>query len=681
MKIQIKHILVACLTWPLATLLTTSCDDMLSVETGDKSYTNANDTLYSYLGILKNVQNIAERLVIVNELRGDLISPTAYMTDTLAAIANFDDPADGSCSMLNITDFYAVINNCNLYIAHADTNAVKSNIKYMLPEYAQVQAIRAWTYLKLVEMYGEVPFISEPIASLDVVKNFDYASNLVTKDNLVDRLLDLGLERYVDTDYPVYGNYNNGAVDIASRQCFFPVRLVLGDLYLLRGQDQSDYRKAAQYYYQWLRNNNAVVPYASVRADRLTGGGQSSSSNIDYTYVTNGSFGGFAAQYSYSSTNETVTLIPSSANSQFGTILTRVADIYGFTPSSSNSTETSTDDDGNEEVSTSGAISVSYNYKSQTTPSRAYSTISNAQTYVYWNTTSLRREDYTCGDARIQRAAEEFTHEGEAFRLAAKAAFGATFYYSVPVYRKTVIWLRLAEALNRAGFPELAFAILKDGLNAYNYPEANATMTEITTRTDEEGNPVTDENGNIIRDTTVVNYIRYNSYGALHYVDSTELADNFLDFTDDAFEENYGIHARGCGYGTWSTGISTQHITNLTGYNDSIVFDFAPRLAVEGVDVNTASQADIINAVENVISDELALEASFEGYRFPDLVRMAQHKNASGFNGTEWLAAKIADRDVLVSDGITTGSRNQELYSKLQNTSLWFLTKPAWTVK
>ena len=104
----------------------TSCSDMLTVDTGDKSYTNANDTLYSYLGILKHVQDIAERQIILNELRGDLVSPTLYVTDTLHAIANFEDPADGSCSMLDISDYYAVINNCNLYIANCDTNAFVS---------------------------------------------------------------------------------------------------------------------------------------------------------------------------------------------------------------------------------------------------------------------------------------------------------------------------------------------------------------------------------------------------------------------------------------------------------------------------------------------------------------------------------------------------------------------------
>ena len=137
----------------VAGLTTTSCEDMLTLETGDKIYTNANDTLYSYWGILKAVQGIAERSVILGECRGDLVTSTKYTSDSINNIANFNNPQDGDCRYLEIRDYYTIINNCNCYIANADTNQIKNNVKFMLPEYAQVQAIRAWTYLQLVQNY------------------------------------------------------------------------------------------------------------------------------------------------------------------------------------------------------------------------------------------------------------------------------------------------------------------------------------------------------------------------------------------------------------------------------------------------------------------------------------------------------------------------------------------------
>jgi len=533
-----------------------------------------------------------------------------------------------------------------------------------------------------VQNYGQVPFISQPIASLDVVKNFDYEDNLVDKDNLVDRLLEEGLGRYVNTDYPSYGSYNNGAISFSARLCFFPVRLILGDLYLLRGASQSDYLQAAQYYYDFLRTTSSYIPLSYCYASLNRISSPSGSEEQRYSFGRNNSWGEFAQLYSASASNEAITSIPSSANKQFGTILTRIADIYGYTPSSSQNTETSTDDDGEEEVSSSGQITVSLNREAQTRPSQAYHALSMAQTYVYWDVTAMERAEYECGDARYHYATQSTTYEGETYLRARKAASGETFFYGVPVYRKTVVWLRLAEALNRAGYPQLAFGILKDGLNDGNYPDANATYSVVNVRLTEDGDTVWTDDGRAVRDTTIVRYIKYNTYGALHYVDSTELATCPFDFTDDAFQNNYGIHTRRSGIGTqWMDIVSgNTRVTNLTGYNDSIVFDYAPRLLAEGVNVKTASQADIINAVENVICDELALESSFEGYRFGDLVRMAQHKNASGYDGTTWLAAKIADRDVDATSE-TSGTRDESIYAKLLDTSNWFLTLPAWSVK
>ena len=264
MKNIVKNIAIASV---VATgLLATSCEDMMTVDTGDKAYVNAQDTLYSYLGIMRAMQDVAERQVILGEIRGDLVVSTDYTTDTLYAISNFDNPQDQSCSMLQVSDYYNVINNCNFYIHNADTSAVKSNIKYMVPEYAQVKAIRAWAYLQLVKNYKEVPFITKPISNLGIIENFDYANNLVNKDNLVDKLIEDGLLDFVDTQYPQYGSasdvigkWNNGYTDIEARLMFVPIRIVLGDLYLLRGASTSDYEKAARYYYEYLKNQDTPM--------------------------------------------------------------------------------------------------------------------------------------------------------------------------------------------------------------------------------------------------------------------------------------------------------------------------------------------------------------------------------------------------------------------------------------
>lgn len=721
----------------------TSCEDMMTVETGDKAYVNAQDTLYSYLGIMRCMQDVAERQVILGEIRGDLVSSTDYTTDTLYAISNFDNPKDQTCSMLQVSDYYNVINNCNFYIQNADTNAIKSNIKYMIPEYAQVKAIRAWAYLQLVKNYGAVPFITKPVSSLDVIKNFDYQNNLVDKNNLVDRLIEDGLTAFVDTKYPqygstssTYGSWNNGYTDISSRMCYIPIRVVLGDLYLLRGASKGDYEQAAKYYYTYLKNETLPLyrQYCTAMTDR-TG---------SLTYNKANNWGTWASQYSYTATtNEVITIIPSSANAGLGKMLTRVADIFGYTPSSSQySSETQGSDgaqvdaNGSTQYEAAGAISVTRNRKRQFCPSNSYIAHNEVHDYINYLSNNpsdaageLRYSIIEDCDARYGNSVEDYSYEGIGYPLCAKAAKGAQFFYSIPIYRKTLIWLRLAEAINRAGHPEFAFAILKDGLNQYTIPTVqdftkilphtetiNGTDYYLTRNTDlditvynmvdadpeattkeyfyydAEGNFTVYEEkvGGIkwkeVNDTTYYRDLKYSASGAMHYVTDSLKVQNFnsfLDFSDDIWNTTYGIHAKGAGFGSWSTANQDEIQTNISGLRDEGTYDFEKELLRYGVTLKDASTEEIINAVENIIVDELALETAFEGNRFTDLVRIAEHKNASGIDGTDWLAKKIANRNYRPASfrAPEQGAFDNALYSKLKNTKNWYFELPEWSVK
>lgn len=667
-----------------------SCSDMLTVDSGDKLYTNANDTLYSYLGILKCVQDVAERQVLLGELRGDLVSTTTQVTDTLHAISNFDDPQDGSCSLLNISDYYNIINNCNLYIANADTAAVKSNIKYMIPEFAQVQAIRAWTYLQLVQNYGSVPFITDPISSLDVVKNFDYEGNQVTRKDLINRILETNITDFLDTEYPQYETFDNGAVNIASRKMMFPIRLILADMYLLRGQSQDDYLQAAKYYYEYLKFNNPVLPalYCTASRTRVSTKADEEEYSYSASSVANETWGHWASKYAFSTTDDVITFIPSSSNKQFGTMLTRVADVYGYTPTSSQSSYTSGDDvEGTAETSTSGSITVSRNHKSQTTPSGAYYTLNKKQSYIYYDnsTTVPTRMEYESGDARYGNSTEQATYESQTYLLCSKASRGSTFYYTIPVYRTALVWLRFAEAINRAGYPQMAFAILKDGLNVQNLP-THAIRYNTHYVISEVGDTLRNDSGEFVIVTDTIPYLKLNSVGAMYYVDADQL-DAFnskFDFQDDAWNGNYGVHARGCGFGSWTASSEITVRTNIMGYNDSISYDYSNIIRSYGYDPADTNEA--ILGVEEALVDELALELAFEGFRFTDLVRIANHRNDTGFDGTSWLARKIASRDVRYNsykDEVTPETLvrgfNQDLFNKLKQTDNWYFDKPAWT--
>ena len=177
-------------------LATTSCEDMLTPEM-DRTVENftGRDTVNFYLGILSNVQEMIENNVILGEVRGDLCETTDYVSDTISAVANFIPTEDGENGLLNRAAYYKVINQCNFYLARVDTMAQKNNIYYMRKEYAQVQAIRAWTYMQLVQNYGTVPFITRPVESAGTGWETNSPEGTVNADNLLDKLLENNLMR------------------------------------------------------------------------------------------------------------------------------------------------------------------------------------------------------------------------------------------------------------------------------------------------------------------------------------------------------------------------------------------------------------------------------------------------------------------------------------------------------
>ncbi len=477
-------------------MFSTSCQDMLSPNSDRHAYTVAQDTLYSYWGIIKSLQNIAERYVILNECRGDLVDPSGYVSDSIAAICEFgvtSDPEkwwkDGSCVYMRISDYYHIINSCNAYIAYCDTTRrTGTNQPYMIKEYAQVQAIRAWVYMQLLYAYGpdRVPFYTQPMLTTDAITTFLSSQNYpkVNADNLA-RELGPTLERMeqVEKEYglPQY-NYYRGVCH--SSRCMFPVSIVLGDLYLLSGK----YADAALHYYNYINTRNcgplSVNDYIStgVLDDRLD------YPVYEYTGVPYYETSAIGREW------EAITCIPSSEGKLDGRVLTDINRLFGFDATLQTASGTVSLNDESYYVTISD-VSLSRNYERELLPSKGYEALCDSQKYeIYvgetaieggrtvfkWDTSTTLEELPGVGDARrswiYARGGSQFT-----FRVGDNEFYGKmvtkqnprssaslnsyTFSTTYPViYRKSTVWLRYAEALNRAGFPGYAFAILKTGL-------------------------------------------------------------------------------------------------------------------------------------------------------------------------------------------------------------------------
>ena len=388
------------------------------------------DTVYSVMGIIKKLQVIADRTVILGEIRSDLTTLTDHATTDLQKLANFQATADNAYN--NARDYYAIIQNCNFFIARADTALKKRNKSVFIKEYAAVKTFRAWTYLQLVLNYGHVPFFTQPLLTekeADVNLYPKYDINQIA-DFFINDIKD-----YVDTDLPAYasvGGWN-------STRFFIPVRALLGDLCLWAGR----YQEAAQYYHDYLTNLGNAHP--------------TSLNNVIWEDKT---FTRVSSSYNslFGRTNaETMTFIPMEEEEYNGTV-SYLDDVF-------NSTEDN-------------------NYYYQATRSQALTDLSSAQRYVMIITdvntqlpdtispaysivyeTQLQKGDLRLYTVITTRSANSSSTTDYNTIRQTISKFNTE---NVTTYRLGHIYLRYAEALNRAGYPNSAFAVLKYGLYPTN---------------------------------------------------------------------------------------------------------------------------------------------------------------------------------------------------------------------
>lgn len=512
----------------------TSCVDTDSnlVDFGSDLH-SPNDTVYSLLGIMNKMQAVADRTIILGELKGETTTVTEAATTDLKAIANFTATAKNRYNTPE--DYYAIIQNCNYYIAHADTNLSLRGEKVFIREYAAVKAFRAWTYLQLAIHYGKVPFFTRPLmteAETDPSLHPKYGVKEICDYFISD------LAPYLETDYPL-GNSSYNTY-------FIPVRVLLGDLCLWAGR----YREAAQYYHDYLTHPDQPLPPTGIYSVSWTG------DNDEF----------IGQSMSVSSPLCTIRM----EDEEFDGIVSYLDDVF----------ESTTDN----------------RYYFQATGSGAMIELSQAQQYVklYTNTSTGRpdtlyaprrtdayQNSVQMGDLRYSgKVTSTYTTGVDGYSEDYQSVSVISTSY-VPLYQTSSIYLRMAEAYNRAGLYESAFAILKYGLST--------STVEKYINADERNRA-----GNLL------------SWSQYYFITQDMT-------TDELMVTTAGIHSYGSG---------ATHADTLYAIPDDL-----------------GSSKDSMLYVEDLICDEMALEQGFEGQRFADLQRIALHRD-----DTEFFARKVAGR-------------------------------------
>ena len=215
------------------------------------------------------------------------------------------------------------------------------------------------------------------------------------------------------------------------------------------------------------------------------------------------------------------------------------------------------------------------------------------------------------------------------------------------LYRNATVWLHLAEAINRMGYPDAAFAVLKNGLHS---ELTNYRYLEVYLK-DQAGNDSIDEQGNKVLDMTQSHiddkyYLTPESYELLTTRLPFIAQANSDIFKNGVSKQFVGIHSHGAG--------AVEDLYSTYRYSYILSAKLADISKKFGLNLTTYTKDDYINAMEDLLCDEYAMEFAFEGTRFSDLRRLAIHKNQSGIYGggfgDKWLSRMLQNNRA----GVTT---------------------------
>ena len=415
------------------------------------------------------MRTLADRTVLLGEVRADLVD-----VDMVHASSDIQELANNNVSLENVynhpSDYYSVINSCNIYLANVDSLLRTHGQYYYEKEICAVKTFRAWCYLELAKIYKEVPFVLDPVltagAADDIVKNFSS-----TKAGMVEIctyfINDLSQYAYDKRNLDLRPSYGGSWADVGFDNYFIPVRVMLAELYLWRATfsgSQNDYINAIRMYHDYFvypDQERAVSQNPSTWIDR------------EFRRMADYYYDDFELEHSKGNMPYPHSLVGYSAIMPCDTVA-----YYGTT----------------NDLRAIFNSQYSNNYYPSVVPSTRIREISADQIYCYYAYTSASVIDTIYGSH------EKNEYENEVYmgdlRLGSvyppaisnlyesqyNSSLNSSRYYNlkwtdgssilttdrrqsyIAYFRDNILYLHMAEALNRAGFPETAFAVLKYGL-------------------------------------------------------------------------------------------------------------------------------------------------------------------------------------------------------------------------
>lgn len=568
----------------LLSLSFTSCDDMLKSDAGEvvvqtDNYHNVYDADMAIWGLYGKFQNLAENVVVLNELRADLMDVTTNAGTDLVALNNHTATKENQ--YCDVTRFYEVILNANDILNNFDKMKADNRISEedYAPRYSDVMAVRCWTYLQMAIHFKNIPYITDPLESVDKIKD----ETLFPRKSLneIIPLLIADMEAVPTLEINTLSAFYNKTITDNSKSIYLNMQfinkhLLLGDLYLWNDQ----YVEAATQY------------KAFMDADDV-GSSKTNINNKVSGWVWNGTneprFQICYARYkdqdekSFRNMWKEIFQRPSTDNATSGTIglqdeMINMINFSGSALSASPFIKLFANSGQGEYLIKPSAWAIDSLWETQV----------QYNGFVFDGRGRESSFDVVNGEPVVLKYLYDYySYTTDANKTMHLNYSGITNPYSKPgkwfLYRAGLLHLRYAEAANRAGYPRLAYSLLNNGVKT-NF---DWRRTDGSYRADKVG-------------------VQYSSFPPVNDTDpATPYPDPFyLDarqndapytFLRSPWRDNTGVRGR----------------ASLVNAN--------PPASVQ-------TDEEYVIWLENTLLKEEALECGFEGYRWGEMLRIARRQ-------------------------------------------------------
>jgi len=576
----------------------TSCQDVLDAKASEvvdqsDNYHNVYDADNAIWGLNGKVSNLAENVVVLNELRADLMDVTSNATADQADINNHSETA--SNKYCDPTPFYEVILNANDILNNFNKMLAENKIsaENYAPRYSDVMAIRCWTYLQLGIQFKDVPYVTDPLQS---VKSLNDSSLFPKKtlDELIPQLI-ADMQSVPTLAINTLSSYYNQIITDNNKAFYLNLQflnkhILLGDLYLWNDQyvnaatqykaymDEADFsssktnikNKVSGYVWDGSNEPRFQVCYQRFKDQNVnsfrnmwkeiffrpsTDAGTSGSIGLQDEMIWMISFSG--------SINSASPFVKLFANSGIGE--------YQLKPS---------------------AYAIDSLWETQ---------VQQSNGFVFDGRGRESSFDYVNGQPVVLKYLYDYysTYTTDVNKTIHPDYLNISNPYTQTgkwfLYRAALLHLRYAEAANRAGYPRLAYALLNNGIQAnFDWRKSDGTpRPEITGVQYSSFPPLNDSVAAV-------------PYPAPFYLDARMNRENPSRYTflRSPWRENAGIRGR-------------AFLLNIP----------TPAYVRDGIGND---HNDSIQWIEKALIKEAALECGFEGQRWGDLLRVARRESKDG---------------------------------------------------